>query len=251
MTKQQILTSVKLAQYSYESKKNIPWDEFNFNYIGWIQDRKTDTQGFVAANGSDIYVVWRGSESPKDFLTDASATKTTAFGFCKVHTGFYSCIKAVQSKLKELLKQSIQEIGGPDEVSNIYISGHSLGGALATISAVLIAHYYPSLKDRIKVVTIGSPRVGDRKFKNLYNETVAESYRIVHDNDVVTRVPKLNYFHVKGQLKLSHNGEVMANSLNPVKAFARYFKANITADSFKDHMSAKYIKAVELWDGSF
>jgi hypothetical protein len=250
MTKQQILKSVKLARYSYESKKRIPWSEFEFHFVGWIQDRKTDTQGFIAVHGSDIHVVWRGSESITDFLKDASVVKTKAYG-CRVHSGFYSCIKAVEVKVKEHFKQAILEIGGLDEVSNVYISGHSLGGALATLSAVEIARWYPSIADRISVVSIGSPRVGDRKFKNLFNKTIKTSIRIVHDNDIVTRVPKLNYFHVKGQLKLSDDGEVMTNKLHLFKSLSRYFIANITTDSIKDHMADKYLKAVELWNGSF
>jgi triacylglycerol lipase len=250
MNKQKILDCVKLAKHAYASQKNIPWEEFNINHVGWIQDRKTDTQGFVASAGSDIYIVWRGSESPTDFLKDASVIKTSAFN-CRVHSGFNSCLEAVSLKLYKLVKQAIQDIGGPYEVSNIYISGHSLGGALATLSAVKFAHWYPSMRDRIKVVTIGSPRVGDRAFRNLFNKHISECVRIVHDNDIVTRVPKLNYFHVKGQLKLADDGTVMTNSLNPIKAITRIVKANITADSVKDHSADKYVKAVELWDGTF
>lgn len=249
LTKEQILKNIKLSKHVYSKKSQIPWKELGFDSVRWIQDRPTDTQGFVATSGSDIFVVWRGSESPTDFLKDASVLKVKAFGNCKVHSGFYSCLTAVQSRLGDHLREAIQEIGGPYEVSRVYVSGHSLGGALATLSAVLISNWYPSLSPRLKVITAGSPRVGNRAFKTLFNKQVSEHIRVVHDNDIVTRVPKLNYFHVGAQLKLSEEGRVLSNNLDVVKHLLRVTKANFTANSFQDHKVDKYITAISNWGG--
>lgn len=250
ITKEQILKSITLSKHAYSKRSEIPWKELGFDSVRWIQDRPTDTQGFVATLGSDIFVVWRGSESPTDFLKDASVLKVKAFGNCKVHSGFHSCLTAVQHTLGNHLKEAIQEIGGPYEVSRVYVSGHSLGGALATLSAVQISIWYPSLSPRLKVVTAGSPRVGNRAFKTLFNKQVSECVRVVHDNDIVTRVPKLNYFHVGTQLKLSDNGQVMTNNLNVLKHLVRATKANLTANSFQDHRVGNYLSALNKWDGN-
>lgn len=249
LTKEQILKSTLLSKHAYSKRSQIPWKELGIEKVRWIQDRKTDTQGFVVTIGTDIFVVWRGSESPTDFLKDASVLKVKAFGDCKVHSGFYSCLTAVQDRLGKHLKEAIQEIGGISEVSRVYVSGHSLGGALATLSAVQISTLYPSLSPRLKVITIGSPRVGNRAFKTLFNKQVSEHIRVVHDNDIVTRVPKLNYFHVGTQLKLSDNGQVMTNNLNALKHLIRVIKANLTANSFQDHRVDNYLSALEKWDG--
>lgn len=249
LTKQHILQNIILSKHAYSKKSQIPWKELGIDTVRWIQDRKTDTQGFVATMGSDIFVVWRGSESLTDFLKDASVLKVKAFGNCKVHSGFHSCLTAAEDKLGKHLKEAIQEIGGLSEVSRVYVSGHSLGGALATLSAIQISNWYPSLSPRLKVITIGSPRVGNRAFKTLFNKQVSEYVRVVHDNDIVIRVPKLNYFHVGTQLKLSDNGQVLSNNLAVLKHFFRAAKANFTANSLQDHKVDNYVTAVSKWDG--
>lgn len=249
MTKQEILRALELAKIVYLKKKAVVWEPLQIDTVTWLEDKKTDTQAFVGTSGSDIFVVWRGTESPTDFLKDASVIKVKAFQDCKVHSGFYSCIQATKDKLFKGLDAAVKAIGGAQEVSNIYVSGHSLGGALATLSAVLIAQQYPQLTERLKVITAGSPRVGDRNFKNLFNKTIFSSIRIVHDNDIVARVPKLNYFHVNRQLKLSDTGQVMSNNLHRLKHFFRSAKANFTANSFQDHKMDNYLVAVSKWNG--
>lgn len=253
MTKQEILDCAILSKAAYDNKKDIKWSDYSIFFKEWINDKKTDTQGFVGARDSDIFVVWRGTESARDFLTDALAVKAPAFTKdVKIHLGFLNSTQSVKVKLQALLTIAIEKvIGGENKVGNIYVTGHSLGGALATISAVQIAFMFPSLKDRIKVVTIGSPRVGNRSFKRLFKNNIKESIRVVHDNDVVPRIPKLNYFHVPVELKLSDEGKTIKTSLNPFKVFLQAFKSNITAESIKDHNAVKYIKAIELWDGIY
>ncbi|MEM8499199.1 MAG: lipase family protein [Pseudomonadota bacterium] len=112
----------------------------------------------------------------------------------------------------------------------LWIAGHSLGGALATTAATrLLAEGLFKEQDIAAVYTFGQPRVGDARYSEQY-ELTAKHFRLMHANDIVTRVPpaslkklgkvtesfldipltdswlhKLNYRHV-GQLIIIRKG---------------------------------------------
>ena len=85
--------------------------------------------------------------------------------------------------------------GFPREL-RIWVTGHSLGGAMASLVAQRLAiDGYPVRA----VYTYGSPRAGDRKFRDAYR---LPNYRFVNDNDLVPHLPlRWCYRHV-GELKL-------------------------------------------------
>jgi hypothetical protein len=251
MEKNEILFNIELAKVSYLKKSKIDWTGLGLELVQWLNDKKTDTQGFVATRGNDIHLVWRGSASPTDFITDASVVKVPYVGNAKVHFGFLNSFKSVEHNTIAALITAIHKLGGLENVGHIIVSGHSLGAALTVISSFTIASKFDSWKGKIKTVTVGCPRVGNRSFKTLYNSLVPNSIRIVHDNDLVTRIPKLNYFHVGQELKLASDGRLMSTDLNPIKFLTRTFVANITADSLKDHMCDAYLNAINSWDGRF
>ena len=75
MTRNEALYNAKLAVLAYSNKDQINWDEYELSLVKWIENKKSDTQGFVAIKDKSVYVVWRGSESKKDFQNDASIDK--------------------------------------------------------------------------------------------------------------------------------------------------------------------------------
>jgi triacylglycerol lipase len=76
------------------------------------------------------------------------------------------------------LESSRQTGVGP----NLYITGHSLGGALATLCAL-------SMKDRKpSVVTFSSPRVGDIQFSANFNKLIPDCVRVFNTEDIVPQV---------------------------------------------------------------
>jgi triacylglycerol lipase len=94
----------------------------------------------------------------------------------------------------------------------LYVTGHSLGGALATLAALDIANHTPF--HRPKVYTFGAPRVGNPSFAAAYDAKVKESMRIVNVHDYIPLEPQadikppftkkgLVYRHVKGYFPIS------------------------------------------------
>ncbi|VDM82553.1 unnamed protein product [Strongylus vulgaris] len=79
-----------------------------------------------------------------------------------------------------------------------FITGHSLGGSLASLAALDIVHSgmgNNSTKDRIHLVTFGQPVTGDHNFADFLNKQVNYSYRIVHYSDPVVYFPIIGYEH--------------------------------------------------------
>ena len=67
-------------------------------------------------------------------------------------------------------------------------SGHSLGGALATLAAYDIRKACPSLAPLdVRCYTFGAPRTGNHAFAWDYNATVPDTWGIVNDQDAVVR----------------------------------------------------------------
>jgi hypothetical protein len=88
--------------------------------------------------------------------------------------------------------------------------------------------------------------VGNKKFKENYNSSGVETMRIVHDNDVVTRTPKIGYYHVDTQLRIDSEGNIKNWMIDWPRAWS-FVKDLVTGQTIKDHMTDGYIKAVNKW----
>ena len=146
--------------------------------------------GFVAAHRNMTIVAFRGTETIGNALTDVK-TALIRHGIFPglVHLGFAHAADIVYPSVRVLVTAMGRE-------RPILITGHSLGGAMAT----LVAHRLSAEGFHVRAVyTYGSPRPGDRNFRDAYR---LHNYRFVNDNDLVPHLPlRWCYRHV-GHLKL-------------------------------------------------
>jgi hypothetical protein len=153
------------------------------------------TQCFVAINDALAIVAFRGTEPDafQDLLTDAEIVLDPwkAPGE-RAHHGFQRALEAVWQELSGLLK--------PLSDRPIWLTGHSLGAALATLAGdrlLLECGTKPG-----GIYTFGSPIVGDRTFVDGFNVRHRDrSFRFVNDRDGVTTLPprQLGYRHVNDE----------------------------------------------------
>ena len=243
MTRNEALYNSKLAVLAYSNKDQINWDENGLELVKWIEDKKSDTQGFVATKGKSIYVVWRGSESKKDFQNDASIDKVPFIEENeKVHIGFKSSWESVVGDTYDAIDTALENLQG--ETTDIVVSGHSLGGAVATLYAYSIKKHYPHYN--VKATTIGSPRVGNKAFKENYDKSGIDTLRIVHNNDLVTHTPYIGFHHVNYQVRLDTAGNRLQNDKS-LKSLWLYLKSLFSGKTIKDHMGDGYMKALQNW----
>ncbi|KAK2077296.1 hypothetical protein QBZ16_004930 [Prototheca wickerhamii] len=83
----------------------------------------------------------------------------------------------------------------PRPPAKLFVTGHSLGGALAILAAADIRRRHPDLP--MTVYTYGAPRVGNLGFVQEYLRRVPDTWAVVNDQDPIPRIPK-GWFHNAG-----------------------------------------------------
>lgn len=144
-----------------------------------------ETEALVAETEKFVVVAFRGTTSRKDFRTDLQSRFNVSrveiegrSADVSVHYGFYLSFSKVEDQIKKLLLKAGDK--------PIFLTGHSLGGALALVASAALGAD-PVLGDRIAAVyTFGAPRVGKRDFADYVK---APHYRIVNQGDIVPLVP--------------------------------------------------------------
>jgi triacylglycerol lipase len=149
-----------------------------------------DTQGFVAQNDKVILVAFRGTQPnhPADWLVDFEAPHVHwDHPAGKVHKGFHRALMAIWGQTldgKEILPKRLLDRGN----RTVWITGHSLGGALAVMCAAQarLAAGIPVQG----VYTFGQPRVGTEEFSmELQAALGSRIFRFINNRDIVPRVP--------------------------------------------------------------
>jgi len=180
------LDCAKLCKESYSNNEQI------------IRGNTTDVEYVTLENVEtrELTFVFRGTDSISDVCIDLKFIKErfheTHAKNIKVHRGFLAQFDDIKFKVMTKINTF--------EPVRITFTGHSLGGALATLFAVACKNYYPSMF--VSCVTFGSPRVGNSSFARHFNSIIDESMRFVLGNDIVAQNPKILYEHVKGKIKI-------------------------------------------------
>jgi triacylglycerol lipase len=190
-------------------------------------------------------IAFRGTASARDFLTDADFIQSPLIGKQKVHRGFLAAFNTVTERLWSIAT------GGP--YKPLFITGHSLGGAQASLCAHLLETRGVPIHS---VYTFGKPRVGNRAYATAYNANLyGKSFRFVNSEDVVPRVPWLcgRYWH-EGQLVFLPsmggyrlNASLLEMALSDAYGFWKaYASRNVLAatELVKDHGINEYISAL-------
>ncbi|ULL16654.1 lipase family protein [Paenibacillus sp. H1-7] len=172
--------------------------------------------GFIAEAADRIVLVFRGTNTKSEWISDAIARQTT-FPYVKnsgsVHQGFLGIYESARQPVLSALQSLSRH-------KPLYITGHSLGGALAHLCAVDTA-VNSGFSDPI-VYTYASPRVGDPEFSSTFNQ-LFDRHRIHNPFDLVPQLPPIlykspktgqtyTYLHAKKSRELPfQKGSVAAN----------------------------------------
>jgi triacylglycerol lipase len=169
--------------------------DLGFNRLTSFHNNLSDGWAYVVESELLIVLAFRGTRSTSNWETNLHAWlihPARADARLRVHQGFYKAFEKLSDGTKGIM-QKIKEIESATVGRTpIYITGHSLGGALAQISAAVLG------SDQIAACyTFGSPRVGNYVF-DLWVKP--PSYRLINYADIVPQVPfpfpfVLNYRH--------------------------------------------------------
>ena len=156
----------------------------------------SDTQGFAGVADRFALLAFRGSEQIRlgkfqDWLTDVNAGQSARPPYAgEVHVGFAAALTAAWDDAARALAGALDDAAVPaGPALPLFVTGHSLGGALATLAAFRLTCQPGDLDARVALAstyTFGAPRVGNAAFCGAYASTV---WRVVDDLDVVPELP--------------------------------------------------------------
>ena len=154
-----------------------------------------------------IFVGFRGSSNIQNWISNIQINQIQPYDDIelRVDKGFFN----LYNSMKNSIMDTLEPISIKYNTYNILVTGHSLGGALATLFAFDIMYnnqfYYIKY-----IITFGSPRVGNEYFSNYFYSLQSYSKRITHYYDIVPHTPEefLNYHHVYNEIWYNENNSL-------------------------------------------
>jgi triacylglycerol lipase len=197
--------------------------------------------GFVAKNNltGNIFIAFRGTENWDDWISDFTVDQIDSIcNWGKTESGFTKIYKQCSNTIHVAIKNIASK-------SNIFITGHSLGGGLAVLATADLVS--SGILDNPTMYSFAGPRVGDINFSVAFNNRFrGRAWRIVNTEDLVPTLPlstpdfssppnvtkplhwklwttpKFNYLHVgtvvnfsvnKGNIPDNHDMKLYASAL--------------------------------------
>ncbi|KAG6483101.1 hypothetical protein ZIOFF_059741 [Zingiber officinale] len=128
----------------------------------------------------------------------------------KVHHGFYRAYH--NTILRYGITSAVQRIKELYGDIQIMVTGHSMGGAIASFCALDLSVNYGV--EHVQLMTFGQPRVGNPAFAAYFSKQVPDTIRVTHAKDIVPHLPpyyasfsKRTYHHFPREVWL-HRAEV-------------------------------------------
>ncbi|KAG0562458.1 hypothetical protein KC19_9G148200 [Ceratodon purpureus] len=211
--------NVEVPYILRKSEREDAWSSKS-NWMGYVAV-STDPEEIKRLGRRDIMVVWRGTQTglewaanfadkliPAVLMPHAAKPAHVPLTKVKVEAGFFSLYTSAnpdskfnqisaQDQLQMEMRGLVDKYKNEPEELSITICGHSLGSALATLSAYDFAESgfnKLSVGDKnlavpITVFSFAGPRVGNSAFKKRIEEIGVKVLRMVNVNDKVPRVP--------------------------------------------------------------
>ena len=179
------LGNAALLTYSNQAGVQRFLQQWRFSAVELL--RGFHTQGFVARQDDTLIVAFRGTEpiNADDWLSDVNYHQRpllpTVPGL--VHGGFARAMEEVLQPLGAAVEKLSQ-----GRVPRLFVTGHSLGGALAILCAAVLQFHWS--REVTAVYTYGQPRVGDATFSDAFDGKLGTvTFRYVNDRDIVPHLP--------------------------------------------------------------
>lgn len=205
----EILTNLGFAGYFFLKRRRVPF--------GFIARREISPGRF------EIFVVFRGTVNPEEWISNLKLVQSSyekkddpelsinpqnctipPDQIGKIHRGFYltytrpdagSLLDLIidlslgnnHDSMRDTIEKTLSNAQLCPPESQVFVTGHSLGGALANLSALHIHASNAIPFDFPILYAFANPRVGDRQFAQHFKHL--ECYRIANSEDLVTTIP--------------------------------------------------------------
>lgn len=211
-----------LAGYAYSAKVedleciarklfgtgSIRIDRFRVRVDGMLIESTADLIRIPREGGGHVGILCYRGTRPQDVVSilgvlEIDAAKVQACGWPgAVHSGFYRNFMATRDEVADALRRAdrglydADESRHPGELEALYITGHSLGGAMGVLMALTLVtsrdqDALQGVAGKLKAVyTFGQPMIGDHEFTEYCEKMLGGKVtRYIYRQDVVPRVP--------------------------------------------------------------
>jgi triacylglycerol lipase len=174
-----------------------------------------EVAGFTIKNDKTAIICWRGTQSLNDIYTDLEySTEKPFFSSGEgvlIHSGFNNAFKSALDEVKSF----ISSLGTQ---TTLYITGHSLGGALATLNLYwLMNNNFPKSISKVSCYSFASPKIGNKKFKDDFESKLKplnfSNYRFQNLSDVIPLTPPSGeYLHVNTPIYINYDSGTLVDN---------------------------------------
>ncbi|XP_060673317.1 phospholipase A(1) DAD1, chloroplastic-like [Ziziphus jujuba] len=175
------------------------WMTAKSSWIGYVAVCQ-DKEEIARLGRRDVVIALRGTATCFEWLENLRASLTdlpghvgpnsdspmVERGFYSLYTSRTSTCPSLQDMIREEIARVIESYG--DEPLSLTITGHSLGAALAILSAYDITTSFAS-PPMVTVISFGGPRVGNKSLRRHLDKSGTRVLRIVNPDDPITKVP--------------------------------------------------------------
>ena len=137
-----------------------------------------------------LIVAFRGTEDTRQLIDELLETVTTPsqdFLNGKVQAYFKTAFEDLWQCMEPIVKALLSK----NPSHQVWVTGHSLGAALASLASVWLAYYNIAARQNVILHTFGSPRVGDYKNALQHDQLVNNSWSVVKFDDIAPHLQLL------------------------------------------------------------
>ena len=210
-------------------------DKFSINLSGGL--------ALIVEKDDILFVTYRSTsaktkkEYTKNVITDLDGAMVEADWISSdgvfVHRGFDSEYDRFRNTMLEIINDK--------KPSKIIVSGHSLGSALATLSALDLSMNYGY---DVSLVSMGGPRVGNKEYRELMDNYVKDNYRIYIPEDPIINIPGSLKDYEHSGFAFGINPDGTHNSKINIDNFGFNAYRSIFDERFNIHHLGNYIKSI-------
>ncbi len=246
----------RIAKIVYLKKADDAPDE-----AAILADLQAEDSGFISVLGTNhksaqaaliehqnyFCLAFRGTDEIADWLDNINVfSEKVLFG--EFHRGFWNSLNDVWDPLFERYQQLRLQKRRP-----LFLTGHSLGGAMATVAAAKLIHADLPFTS---AYTFGQPRAMTLATSRIFNaDAGSKFFRFQNNNDIVTRIPArlMGYSHVGSYLYISEEKTLHRDPgfwlrfLDSIDGIVSEI-GEIGLDGIQDHGMENYLNAVAKWD---
>ncbi|KAL4439111.1 hypothetical protein ABPG74_008886 [Tetrahymena malaccensis] len=166
-----------------------------------FNNQEFKSQGFCGYDikTESIIVAFRGTDQLQNWLSNINFVPVKYLDNdckdCKIHQGFKNILDSILFEMNQCVINLKKQYNS----TSILITGHSLGGAMATLFSVQLKKLLMNKFQQFDLITFGSPRVGNLEFVNYANQLLGKnSFRVVNYSDIVPHLPynTLGFQHI-------------------------------------------------------